>query len=126
LHEIQPALDNKEDHCGGCYVGRVNLDAQLAAMGDILAKVRIHQSLPYWNSHAWVEVALRRLGNSGFGINCEKLMWLRHLQQSMLYELENWPGIGPGIEFVSHKYLECVTESKIQSELWKLERRGQK
>ncbi|KAG2032114.1 hypothetical protein BDR03DRAFT_1002803 [Suillus americanus] len=73
MTENQP-LENK-DRCGGCYVGRLNSDTELALMGDILKKVEVFQNNLAWNSHDWVETALTTLGDSGFSIHMEE--WIR-------------------------------------------------
>ncbi|KIK45354.1 hypothetical protein CY34DRAFT_78130, partial [Suillus luteus UH-Slu-Lm8-n1] len=81
---VNQLLENKEDHRGGCYVGRVNSDAELVKMGDILAKVEIHRNLPFWNSNSWVETALRVLHDARFCIYSEQFMKFGRLQNTML------------------------------------------
>ncbi|KAG2352833.1 hypothetical protein BDR07DRAFT_1435936 [Suillus spraguei] len=111
MTENQP-LANKEDCRGGCYVGRVNSEAQLALMGHLLEKVEVFQNIPVWNSHDWVEAALRTLRNSGFFIHGKKSTIYGCLQDIMICELESWLGVTYAVRFVGFEYLECVLHSR--------------
>lgn len=69
-----------------------------------LAKVEIRRNLPFWSSHSWVETALRALDDARFCVYSEHFMMkFGRLQNTMLYELESWPGIEHGVEFVGHE-----------------------
>ncbi|KAG2156754.1 uncharacterized protein EDB93DRAFT_1078998, partial [Suillus bovinus] len=106
---------------GGCCVGRLNSEEELALMGDILKKVEIFQDIPTWNSHNWVKTALRTLRHSGFCIDLDES--IGNLQYIMLHQLESWFEITHGVEggvaeypvqFVGYEYLDCVLHSRLR------------
>lgn len=108
---VNQPLANKEDYRGCCYLGRVS-ETKLSRMGAILAKIEVFRNCPIWNSHDWVETALRTLRDSGFPVHSEEEVRHGRLQDEMLWQLEDWPGIEGVVEFVGYQYLECVIYSK--------------
>ncbi|KAG1893838.1 uncharacterized protein F5891DRAFT_1195864 [Suillus fuscotomentosus] len=108
---VDQPLANKEGYRGCCYLGRVS-EAKLPRMGAILAKIEVFRNCPIWNSHDWVETALRTLRDSGFPVHSKEEVLHGCLQDEMLWQLEDWPGIEDVVEFVGYQYLECVIYSK--------------
>ncbi|KAG1876170.1 hypothetical protein C8R48DRAFT_374376 [Suillus tomentosus] len=108
---VNQPLANKEDYHGCCYLGRVS-EAKLPRMGAILAKIEVFRNCPVWNIHDWVGTALRTLRDSGFPVHSEEEVRHGRLQDEMLWQLEDWPGIEGVVEFVGYQYLECVIYSK--------------
>jgi hypothetical protein len=63
MTENQP-LENKDCY-GRCYVRSLDSETVLALIRDNLKKVEVFRNNPAWNSHDWVETALRTLRDSG-------------------------------------------------------------
>ncbi|KAG1736010.1 hypothetical protein EDB19DRAFT_1060043 [Suillus lakei] len=113
---LNQPLANAKDCRGGYVVGRVNW-LELDEMERILPRVDIIHNLPCWNSHDWVDDALRYLKCWGFS-NIIGETELSRLQDDMCWLLESWPGIETAVEFVGDSEdLACVLANRRSAEV---------